>query len=141
MNAHRIIVGAVIAAVAAAIAAGLLVTGTPARQRLLRLDERRVTDLNQLNWAVTQYWQEESKLPARLEDLVNGRNLDVLPLDPASGESYEYRATAPDAFELCAVFGLPSADVKPADFWFHDGGRRCFAFNPPKPVSTSVIPR
>ena len=140
MSSQRVIAGAVIAAVAAAVAAGLVCTGSPARQRELRFDERRVADLNRLNWAITSYWQEEGELPARLEALVDGRNLDVLPLDPARGEPYEYVATAPTAYELCAVFSFPSRDVGPNDFWFHDAERRCFAFDAPDRVDP-LLPR
>jgi hypothetical protein len=140
MSRQRLIAGAVIATVAAAVAAGLVFTGSPAQQRQLRFDERRVADLNRLNWAITAYSQENRTLPIHLQDLVNGRNLDVLPLDPASGESYEYVAMGPDAFELCAVFSLTSKDVIPSDFWHHDAGRRCFAFDVPEPVD-AALPR
>jgi hypothetical protein len=140
VNAQRIIAGVVITTVMAAVAAGLMFTGSPARQRLLRLDERRVADLNRLNWAVTSYLQERSELPADLEDLV-GRSLDVLPLDPSTGAPYEYAARPPAAFELCAVFSLPSVDTSPNDFWFHDAGRRCFALDAPGPLQNPAIPR
>jgi hypothetical protein len=49
-------------------------------------------------------------------------------VDPVSDEPYEYRTTGPLEFELCAVFDRPSRPELAGDFWFHDAGRRCFAF-------------
>jgi hypothetical protein len=131
MNAHRLALIFSITAVVAAVAAGLWSIGSPSEQRLRRLDERRVADLTQLSQAV--YWHQDQRhaLPAGAAELVDGRRLSRLPLDPSTEEPYEYRVTGELKFEVCAVFdrASPSEDAK--DFWYHDVGRRCFEFNVP----------
>ena len=113
MNVQRLAAVASIVAVTAAVVAGLLVAGSPAEQRLLRLDDRRVSDLRQLSSAAQFQWEQNQTLPAGSAALVDGRYLSRLPVDPA-GQSYEYRATGPRAFEVCAVFGRPSPGVPAA---------------------------
>jgi hypothetical protein len=121
------IVGTV--AVAAAVVAGLAVIGSPAEQRLLRLDERRVLDLRRLAQVVSSHWNARQALPSSAPELVDGRLLTRLPRDPSSDEPYEYRVSGQRQFELCAVFDRPSRAEDAADFWYHDAGRRCFEFD------------
>jgi hypothetical protein len=132
MNGNRLAVAGSIAAVVAAVAAGLWVIGSPAEQRLLRFDERRDADLRELAQAVNRHQSEERALPASTAELVDGRRLSHVPLDPATGEPYEYRVTGEREFELCAVFARASraADVK--DFWDHEAGRHCFELEVPE---------
>jgi len=122
-----------IAIVGAAIAAGLFVTGSPSEQRLLRLDEQRVTDLRQLSYAANNRWDRQQQLPSSAADLVDGQYLSRLPVDPVSGQPYEYRATGSQEFEVCATFDRPSRPALAGDFWFHESGRRCFAFDVNEP--------
>ena len=56
-------------AVAASLVAAVATIGTPGRQRLLRLDERRVHDLAQLRSAVDAHFETEGRLPASLDEL------------------------------------------------------------------------
>ena len=86
------------------------VMGSPIKQRLLRLDDKRVSDLQNIQYQVINYWQQKEKLPADLQTLVNpisGFSLPV-PSDFQNGEKYEY--TIKDSkkltFELCATFSL-----------------------------------
>ena len=130
MNVQRVLAWSSAAAVAAAVAAALWIAGSPAEQRLLRLDEQRLSDLMRLTRALDAYWQENERLPARLDELVDGRRLSRLPADPAGGAAYEYRVAAPAEFELCAEFSRPSTDDTPVqDFWHHEEGRHCYAFD------------
>ena len=69
---------------------GLYLSGAPAEQRLLRMDERRIRDLNQLANAVQIYWQQQDELPANLNLLLDGQRLKEMPVDPASGMAYRY---------------------------------------------------
>jgi hypothetical protein len=131
MSIQRVIAWTSAAGVAAAVVAGLAVTGSPATQRLQRLDEQRVEDLGRLARAVNAHWALRRLLPGRLEDAVDGLNLRAAPLDPASGAPYDYGVTAPGKFELCASFSRPSARAAPGDFWYHEAGRACFAFDAP----------
>jgi hypothetical protein len=131
MNGHRLAAIFSIAAVVAAVAAGLWSIGSPSEQRLRRLDERRVADLTQLSQTV--YWHQDQRdaLPSSAAELVDGRRLSRLPLDPSTEEPYEYRVTGERKFEVCAVFDRASPPEDAKDFWYHDAGRRCFEFDVP----------
>ncbi|UCG73836.1 MAG: hypothetical protein JSV45_05550 [Chromatiales bacterium] len=107
---------------------GLYLSGSPAEQRLLRLDERRVRDLNQLANATQRYWQEQGELPATLQQLVDGRRLNKLPVDPDSGQAYEYTA-GDKKFTLCAEFSRATEDATTIEFWQHPAGQHCFDFD------------
>jgi hypothetical protein len=137
MNGHRLAVAGSIAAVVAAVAAGLWVIGSPGEQRLRRLDERRASDLVQLSQAVIWHHNERRALPASAAELVDGRRLSRLPLDPATDEPYEYRVTGERKFELCAAFARASRAEDANDFWYHEAGRRCYEFDVPE---TAVRP-
>jgi len=132
MSMQRVAAWASAAAVAAAVVAGLASIGSPAEQRLLRLDERRVTDLRMLAGAVNRYWAQQRGLPARAEDVIDGQITTRLPLDPESKGTYDYRVTEAGHYELCATFNRPSRLEESNDFWAHEAGRRCFSFDPEK---------
>ena len=72
MNGHRLAVAGSIAAVVAAVVAGLWSIGPPSEQRLRRLDERRVSDLTQLSQAVHWYHTERRALPAGRASHIEG---------------------------------------------------------------------
>jgi hypothetical protein len=128
MNVQRTAGVASVVLVAAAVAAGLFFSGAPSEQRLLRLDDRRALDLNRLSMAATARWNAGRGLAGHSAELVDGRSLSRIPVDPVADEPYEYRTTGPLAFEVCAVFDRPSRPELAGDFWFHEGGRQCFAF-------------
>jgi len=131
------------------------VMGSPAKQRLLRLDEKRVNDLQSIQYQVINYWQQKEKLPEDLQSLSNPMTGFSLPVTPEfqKGEKYEY--TIKDqkklTFELCADFSLPiqkgwqeyrGGGVMPMsekassnvmypnggvnESWNHETGRTCF---------------
>ena len=117
-----LVIGAVIAAVAAA----LMVLGPPTEQRARRMDERRVDDLAAIGRATDLYWSRHGKLPASLGELSPGVASALATRDPETEQPYEYRVLAADQDELCARFHQPSA--RPSGiFWSHPSGRHCFA--------------
>jgi len=85
------------------------IMGSPTKQRLLRLDDRRVGDLQSIQWQVINYWQQKEKLPVKLSDLSNPMTGYSLPVDPEfnKGYTYEYISKGKLKFELCATFALP----------------------------------
>lgn len=93
------------------------VMGSPANQRKLRLDERRIQDLQSIQWQVINFYQQKSKLPENLEMLKDPISGYSLPIDPEfeKGILYEYKLISQDdkkakispVFELCATFALP----------------------------------
>ncbi|MDZ4231284.1 MAG: DUF5671 domain-containing protein [Patescibacteria group bacterium] len=95
--------------VGVAIVAGFMTVGSPAQQRLLRFDERRIQDLQSIQWQVVNYWQYKERLPQTLADLQDPLLNYTLPVDPefTEGKTYEYNALGDLTFELCATFALP----------------------------------
>jgi hypothetical protein len=85
------------------------VIGSPFHQRKLRIDQRRVDDLQSIQWQVISYWQQKEKLPAALTDISTPLSGFVIPQDPEfqKGRVYEYAKTGDKSFELCATFDLP----------------------------------
>ncbi len=93
----------------AAIVYSFLIIGSPMKQRLLRLDDRRVSDLQGIQYQIINYWQQKEKLPAKFSDLSNPLTGYSLPVDPEfeKGNIYEYSVKDKLKFELCATFALP----------------------------------
>jgi type II secretory pathway pseudopilin PulG len=118
-----------IVAVAAAIVAGLFVSGSPGEQRARRADEQRVADLQRLSERLARHYRDARALPANLEALVDGRILTSLPHDPATGMGYEYVTTGAASYHLCADFVRESKPISADDFWAHPRGRKCFDFD------------
>ncbi len=93
-----------------AIAIGFFVMGSPAEQRKLQLDQRRIEDLINIQNQVLEFWRQKSRLPERTEELLNPLNQQqTFPRDPEfnRGASYEYKKMSELQFELCATFALP----------------------------------
>ena len=85
------------------------IMGSPFKQRLLRLDDRRINDLQSIQYQIINYWQQKEKLPVKLSDLSNPISYYSLPVDPEfeKGNTYEYVVKDKLKFELCATFALP----------------------------------
>ncbi len=97
----------IIIVVATVIGAGFWIAGSPQNQRIVRFDERRLSDLQLVQGEIINYWQRKSKLPSSLEDLVNDISGFMSPRDPESGEAYGYNVLGDLSFQLCAQFGAP----------------------------------
>ena len=87
------------------------VMGSPFTQRKLQFDDRRVQDLQSIQWQVVNYYQQKEKLPESLEALKDPISGYALPVDPEfqKGINYEYAVVDAKAlkFKLCATFALP----------------------------------
>ncbi len=83
-----------------------VIMGSPKEQRAWRLDEKRITDLQNIQYQVINHWQQKEKLPATLFELPNPMTGYSLPVDPEfeKGLSYEYIIKDKLTFELCATF-------------------------------------
>jgi amino acid transporter len=118
---------------------GFFVAGSPFKQRLVRFDSQRISDLQSLKYQVVGYWQAKDRLPASLDDLKDSISGFVPPRDPQNGAPYEYRETGKLSFELCAGFNLASAESRLSspkfaepvgqteEIWDHGAGRACFS--------------
>jgi hypothetical protein len=127
-----------------AIIAGFFIIGTPKEQRAMRMDEQRVYDLQSIQNSTLDYWIRKDVLPETLATLQDPFSGYVAPVDPLTGESYEYTVKGDLEFEMCAVFqtdnpaGMnPNGGVYPRavynvysdssfDIWTHGVGRTCF---------------
>lgn len=129
MTGRTVLGGAVAALVAAAVAAGLVMMGSPADARARRLDARRVADLGQLARDVDLFWSRQGALPASLAELSTEPGLDASRSDPETGAPYSYRVIDEARYEVCAGFATETAGEppRPADrFWAHGRGMQCF---------------
>jgi len=128
----------IIVIVGVSIISGFFITGLPKNQRLVRLDERRISDLLSIDNKIDNYWINNRKLPDNLSQLETALNVS-LPVDPVSDASYEYIKQSDLKFELCAVFQTSAKDnvnyditiSKPINQFYaqlqnHTQGRNCF---------------
>ena len=147
--AAKIFTGAVVVSVALTVLYGLMLVGTPAQQRLLQFDERRISDLQQITFAIDSYWERSKELPEVLEDLRDARYYVQSITDPKTGEPYEYIILTEDTYQLCAIFETDTASSqyqeKPRAFseelWNHGIGRACFTLEVRKPQAEPIPAR
>ena len=127
--------------VVGSITAGFSVLGTPQSQRMLRYDSQKVSDLQNIQWQLVNYWQQKGTLPTALTALEDSISGFTLPLDPQTKSPYVYKKTGAMSFDLCADFNklLEARNIsKPqmmypepmnglGDNWTHDAGEKCFS--------------
>lgn len=118
------------------IVAGFFIMGTPGEVRLMRYDSQKVSDLQNIQWQIVNYWQQKESLPATLEELEDPLSGWLSPVDPQTGESYVYKRNSPLDFALCATFNteltenpqsMPSRAYGSIEGnWEHGVGEVCF---------------
>ncbi|MBI5046050.1 MAG: hypothetical protein HZC14_03595 [Candidatus Niyogibacteria bacterium] len=128
-------------AIAIAIIAGFFVAGSPFEQRLRRFDDRRVSDLQSIQWQVVNFWQSKERLPDNLDELSDKISGFTAPRDSENNSAYEYRKASDLSFELCATFNREGNDESGSNVpmpakaqfsgemqgnWSHASGRACF---------------
>lgn len=143
------------------IAAGMLIIGTPNQVRLYRFDDQKVSDLQNIQSQIINYWQQEGTLPPSLSSLNDSINGFTVPSDGQTGGSYSYQILGTYSFELCANFNAPTQSDSPslnsysqpmpagtygADLtlsdWYHVAGQSCFTrtIDPKRyPVNTASV--
>src|SRR3990167_4183747 len=104
-NVWRVVAGIL---VVGSIVAGFSVLGTPSSQRMLRYDSQKVSDLQNIQWQIVNYWQQKGVLPAALADLEDPISGFIAPVDPQTQAPYEYKRKNNLSFELCAEFNKES---------------------------------
>ena len=122
--------------VLAAVVAGFFAVGSPAHQRDLNFDLKRVQGLQEIQSQIISYWQRKNVLPPNLMSLTDDIIGYKAATDPETQAPYEYRVKSDLTFELCADFKLASpSNNKPvpmyypnvsADNWDHTAGHNCF---------------
>ena len=117
------------AAAAVAVVAGLVALGSPAEQRLERLDARRAQDLDAISRAIDRHEATHERLPATLDELQRSSDVQVAITDPVTREPYGYEAGEGTAYELCATFERATGQRefrRGRPFSRHEAGRHCF---------------
>ena len=133
-----------IAIVLITVIGAFFVVGSPATARLTEFDQRKISDLQSIQYQIVNYWQRKEVLPNSLSDLNDPISSFMIPADPQKedkGYIYEYRVINTEnlTFELCATFNKEGADlynqyygeIRPAtkeinENWQHLAGRVCF---------------
>lgn len=135
MSRNRLFAMVASAAVVVAVLAGLFLAGSPADERLRRLDEIRISNLRNLNAAIDAYIRRNNFMPRDLVSVVDGRQLMELPVDPESGAQYDFVQIDSGSYQLCASFSAAYSGEVELSFWAHPAGRSCFTFQ----VSTDTV--
>jgi len=126
-----------------AVIGAFFIVGSPTTARLMQYDQQKISDLQDIQYQVVNYWQSKEKIPNSLSDLNDPISGFVVQTDPQSGENYEYNIIDVEnlTFELCAEFNKegqdqyaqvrmvsgPSVPTKGyMENWKHGVGRTCF---------------
>jgi len=104
----KLLVWAVSFAVLASIVGGFFIMGSPFTLRMKRFDERRVNDMQNIQYQIVNFYQRKGNLPNNLDELKDPIAGFVIPLDPANAVSYGYEKVSDLGFKLCANFSLDS---------------------------------
>lgn len=140
----KIFIGAVCAAVLAAIVFGLALSGSPESARSRQFDDMRSANLQEISFALESYFNVNGGLPTALDNLLVKGGYPVNSLkDPKTKENYEYKIIGGGKYELCAVFETDSAEnsysnnvprplypypgQEAVNFFEHGIGRNCFS--------------
>lgn len=139
----KLLVWAVSFGVLASIISGFFIMGSPFALRMKRFDERRVGDLQNIQYQVVNFYQRKGSLPNSLDELKDPLAGFNIPLDPDTGVFYGYEKESDLSFKLCAEFSLASdeqigskgisrpvpvfyGDNTVNENWRHSSGKQCF---------------
>jgi hypothetical protein len=115
------------------------IIGSPSEQRAWRMDERRIQDLQSLQWQIISFWQQKESLPVDIKELSNPLSGFAIPVDPefADGLVYEYEIVKGTTFSLCATF---SADMPQGWQEYSNGGGVMPMFSENRDMAVSSYP-
>ena len=125
------------------IVAGFFIMGSPNQVRLIRFDNQKISDLQNVQWQIVNFWQQKERLPDPLTELKDPLSGWTFPIDPQIGYAYRYKKTGPMSFKLCATFNTEGSGVERGartipvaypesvgkgleDTWQHGIGETCF---------------
>lgn len=137
---------AAIVIVVSSLVVGFIVMGSPATQRMKHYDDQRVSDIQNINYQIINYWQLKRMLPKVSSDIENKAIGSLLPIDPETSVAYTYEIVNPLSYKLCATFSLSNigttgmirnspvaqpvstSAMKPAgqENWEHSAGEQCY---------------
>jgi len=114
------------------------IVGSPATARLIQFDQQKISDLQNIQYQIVNYWQSKEELPNSLSDLNDPISGFAVPVDPQTKQPYEYNIIDQDnlIFQLCAQFNKDGQAMygesmyAPAkaisENWVHASGMVCF---------------
>ena len=125
------------------VVAGFFIIGSPMDARLLRFDEQKVSDLQNIQYQLTYRYQQKAVLPESLSELNDALSGYTVPVDPETQGAYRYEKVSQLSFKLCATFNKESVDrsgqgeykdiavsypsgVGTSESWYHGEGEVCF---------------
>ena len=131
---------------------GFSVLGSPRTQQLIKYDEHKVSDLQNLNMQVQDYYQRFHSLPSSFRDLLKLNYGGISIIDTQIKKPYEYNIVDNLSYEVCAIFNKSSnldsnqttyvqygnLSVRGSISWTHPSGRYCFSEK--ATVTTAPIP-
>lgn len=107
--------------VAAVVVFGVSLIRNPSEMRIVKIDERRVSDLVRISRSVEAYKKTESRLPESLDSLVDGNRQYVSLNDPETNARYGYRVIDALTFEVCATFSTSNLGSTNVGYVYIDG--------------------
>lgn len=130
--------GVALAVVLLATLYGATLIDSPSVAREVKIDQQQINDLQDMQWRVEAYYQENNSFPGNLETLYGEF---AVPQAPEGREPYTYKISGTDTFTLCATFAHPTPEIdrqmrKPVSVseaaylqnqnWEHQAGEKCF---------------
>jgi hypothetical protein len=144
-----------------AVVYGFSIIPSPSSEQQIATDQKRVTDLSNIQAAIEIYYQDNSALPVNLDTLTTQAYDTSTPLektDPQTKHPYEYMVTGPYSYKLCATFTTDSMKTQPNQYdkpvvsypvyngnFTHPAGHFCFTeqeqppYNPQEPSTHPTI--
>lgn len=115
---NRILGWCVAAVIVVAITGGLIMSGSPMKARDLKLDEKRLSNMQDTARVISCYADKnEGELPESLDDIKDSIDGDLRhdpklrfcqnlkwKTDPVTNVDFEYKRLSSRSFELCGVF-------------------------------------
>ena len=103
-------------AVVASVVYSINILGSPTQVRKIKFDEKRLTDLSNVQQEILNYWTRMKTLPSNLSDLQgDGFNSSfVMPKDPKTKDSYTYKVI--DNSKMVKAYGQDCATFYPSKF-------------------------
>lgn len=124
------------------IAGGFFLVGSPMHQRAIRMDDQRISDLQNIESQILNQWTLKAAIPKSLTELNDSLSGYIPPADPITKQPYVYTVKGELSFELCATFTNPTSPEQAnrykaspmmypspagiADNWSHAAGMVCF---------------
>lgn len=113
---------------------GFAVLGSPRTQQLLKYDEQKVNDLQNIEGSIQNFYATKGVLPSNFDELLT-QNYYINTTDSQTQKPYEYKKISKTTFDLCAEFNkeltksnyVTQPMMYGGNIWIHGAGRFCFS--------------